>query len=258
LRLLVRLKALRRVAYNLAYHKDLQGLVYRFLRNSAFKTLHDRKGYKYFSFSNIVPPSRMIDEGSSRSLIVASPDSHFIETVSKGLEQIQGREVRIGEMAFKVEETRPFNQDLPEDSFDGFTLTSGTPIIVRIPQNRLQEYGITPKHPYRYVYWRKEHTPTAFMKQLEENLVKKYNEYYGTRLEPFQIFEQLRFKKQVAVPLRMKGEESTIIGTLWDFHFTPLNGIRRDLLQFGLDAGFGEMNSLGFGFMNVNLQHPRR
>jgi CRISPR-associated endoribonuclease Cas6 len=89
------------------------------------------------------------------------------------------------------------------------------------------------------------------MKQLEENLVKKYNEYYDAELEPIQIFEQLQFKKQVAVPLRMKGEESIIIGTLWDFHFAPLDDLRRNLLQFGLDAGLGEMNSLGFGFINM-------
>ncbi|MBS7627100.1 CRISPR-associated endoribonuclease Cas6, partial [Candidatus Bathyarchaeota archaeon] len=240
MRLLIRLKALKRVYYNLAYHKDLQGLIYKFLRNSTFKTLHDKKGYKYFSFSNIIPPSRIIEEGSSKSLIVASPDRGLIETVSNGLEEMRCGEVRIGEMAFKIEETRIFDQDLPQEAFKGFTLTSGTPIVIRIPQNRLQEYGITPKHPYRYVYWRKEHTPTAFMKQLEENLLKKYNDYYDAELEPFQIFERLRFKKQVAVPLRMKGEESTIIGTLWNFHFTPLNGTRRDLLQFGLDAGFGE------------------
>ena len=256
MRLLVRLKALRRAAYNLAYHKDLQGLVYRFLRNSAFKTLHDRKGSKYFSFSNIIPPSRVIDEGSNKTLIIASPDGHLIETISDDLEKMRCGEVRIGEMAFKIEETEIFNQELPKDAFEGVTLTSGTPIVIRIPQNRLQEYGITPKHPYRYVYWRKEHTPTAFMKQLEENLAKKYNEYYDAELEPFQIFEQLRFKKQVAVPLRMKGEESTIIGTLWNFHFAPLNGVKRDLLQFGLDAGFGEMNSLGFGFMNLSLHNP--
>ena len=251
MRLLVRLKALRRVAYNLAYHKDLQGLVYRFLRNSAFKTLHDRKGYKYFSFSNIIPPSGVINEGSNKTLIIASPDRRLIETLSHSLEGIMTREIKIGEMAFRVEATRIFNHDLPRDAFGDFTLTSGTPIVVRIPQNRLQEYGITPKHPYRYVYWRKEHTPTAFMKQLEENLIKKYNEYYDTELEPIQIFSRLQFRKQVAVPLRMKGGESTVIGTLWEFHFGPLSRLKRRLLQFGLDAGFGEMNSLGFGFMNL-------
>ncbi len=35
------------------------------------------------------------------------------------------------------------------------------------------------------------------------------------------------------------------------FSFSYLGGEKRELLQFGLDAGFGEENSLGFGFMNV-------
>ncbi|MEM3489988.1 MAG: CRISPR-associated endoribonuclease Cas6 [Nitrososphaerota archaeon] len=167
--------------------------------------------------------------------------------------EVINRVVRIVEMTFKVGETKIFNQEFPQDEFGEFTLMSGTPIVIRVPQNRLQEYGINPKHRYRYVYWRKEYTPKAFMKQLEENLIKKYNEYHETELKPFQIFEQLQFRKQVALPLRMRGEESTIIGTLWNFSFKPVNGIKRGILQFGLDAGFGEMNSLGFGFMNLNV-----
>ena len=253
LRLLVRLKALRRAVYNLAYHKDLQGLVYRFLRNSEFQTLHDKKGYKYFSFSNLIPPSRTIDEGSNKTLIIASPDSQLIKTISGGLAQFQDGTVCIGNMTFKVETIRVFNHDLPQDPISGSTLTSGTPIVVRISQSRLHEYGITPKQPYNYIYWRKEYTPTAFLKQLEENLVKKFNEYYEEKLEPCQIFERLQFKKQVAVPLRMKGRQTTVIGTLWNFHFTSLNGVRRGLIQFALDAGLGEMNSLGFGFMNLKV-----
>jgi len=256
--LLVKLKALQRVAYNPAYHKDLQGLVYRFLRNSKFKALHDKKGYKYFSFSNIIPPSRVIDEGSEKNLIIASPDRDFIETVSNRLEMVPCGEVRVGEMIFKVEETRIFSQELPENEFDRFTLSSGTPIVVRIPKNRLKEYEINQKRPYRYIYWRKEYTPEAFIKQLEENLIKKYNEYYDTELEPFQVFEELQFRKQVAIPLKIKESESTVIGTLWNFYFTPVNGLKKRLLQFGLDVGFGEMNSLGFGFMNVNLHYLSR
>jgi CRISPR-associated endoribonuclease Cas6 len=65
------------------------------------------------------------------------------------------------------------------------------------------------------------------------------------------MFERLRFNKQVAVPLRVRGKETTIIGTLWEFPLPPLDDMKREILQFGLDAGLGEMNSLGFGFMNI-------
>jgi CRISPR/Cas system endoribonuclease Cas6 (RAMP superfamily) len=48
----------------------------------------------------------------------------------------------------------------------------------------------------------------------------------------------------------MKGFEQVIIGTLWEFGF---NNGNKDLIQFALDAGLGERNSLGFGFMNLHL-----
>jgi CRISPR-associated endoribonuclease Cas6 len=144
-----------------------------------------------------------------------------------------------------------FHVELPYDDFTAFTLISGTPIVVRIPRYGYEQYGIEPKRNYEYAYWRKEYTPSALVRQLEDNLGKKYAEYSSRHLPFEQMFEKLRFKKQVAVPLLMKGRESTVIGTLWEFHFQALNREKREILQFGLDAGFGEMNSLGFGFMNL-------
>jgi len=252
LRVLVRLVASSSFPYDLGYHHNLQGLIYTLTRGTEYSGLHDQDGCRFFSFSNLIPPSPIVKKGSERSLIIASPDNHFIETLSEKLHQLSGREVRIGSMTFTVKSARPFDVALPENGFSEVTLTSGTPIIVRIPRYRYEEYGIEPKKNYDYAYWRKEYTPTAFIKQLEENLGKKYSEHTGLATEPEPILEKLRFKKQVAVPLRMKDKESTVIGTLWEFCLQPLNGQKRDILQFGLDAGFGEMNSLGFGFMNTS------
>jgi CRISPR/Cas system endoribonuclease Cas6 (RAMP superfamily) len=39
-------------------------------------------------------------------------------------------------------------------------------------------------------------------------------------------------------------------GSIWEFSFSHLDWKKREVLRFGLDAGFGEENSLGFGFMN--------
>jgi CRISPR-associated endoribonuclease Cas6 len=168
------------------------------------------------------------------------------------VDSIKGTVIKIGEMTFKLKSSKIFDMKIPE-GFQDCKLIAGTPIIVRIPRYRLPEYGITPRRDYDYVYWRKEYTPTAFIKQLEENLIKKYNEYHDAEVEPTtQLFETLRFRKQVATPLLMRGQETTIIGTLWEFQFTSLINVKNQILQFGLDAGFGEMNSLGFGFMNLH------
>jgi len=237
--------------YDMRYHHNLQGFIYRLIKRSGYDRLHDRRGCKFFSFSNLIPPSRTIQQGSLESLVIASPDSDFVRAMQSEAKKIEGTVIKIGAMNFRLLDSRLLDARLPED-FEEFRLITGTPIVARIPKYRLPEYGIEPARDYDYVYWRKDYTPTAFVKQLEENLIKKYKEYYGVEVEAtMQLFEKLRFRKQVAVPLKMEARETTVIGTLWDFHFHPLNGLKRDILQFGLDAGIGEMNSLGFGFMNL-------
>lgn len=47
----------------------------------------------------------------------------------------------------------------------------------------------------------------------------------------------------------MKGFDQVEIGTLWEFGFDT--NVNKDIIQFALEAGLGERNSLGFGFMNL-------
>jgi len=236
----------------LGYHHDFQGFIYGLLRGTSYESLHDKARYKFFCFSNLVPPTRAISRGSQKTWMISSPDEAFIKTIKEKLTAHEGRSIRLGKMIFWLEQADGRKVTLSSSAFQETVLSSGTPIVVRIPQYRWKEYGIEPKRSYRFVYWRKEHTPTAFIKQLEENLVKKYGEYFSAEEQPsLPLFEKLKFRRQVAVPLRMRGEESTVIGTLWDFYFGPLNEARRRALQFWLDTGFGEMNSLGFGFTNL-------
>jgi len=252
LRVLVRLRAQDSFPYELGYHHDFQGFIYGLLRGTGYESLHDKERYKFFCFSNLVPPTRTISRGSQKTWMISSPDEAFIKTVKEKLTAHEGNSIRLGRMAFRVEQAELRRVILPSSAFQEIMLSSGTPVVVRIPQYRWKEYGIEPKRGYRFAYWRKEHTPTAFIKQLEENLLKKYGEYFSAEEQRgLALFEKLKFRRQVAVPLRIRGEESTVIGTLWAFHFSPMDETRRRILQFALDAGFGEMNSLGFGFMNL-------
>jgi len=252
LRVLVRLRAQDTFPYELAYHHDFQGFVYGLLIGTSYESLHDKVRYKFFCFSNLVPPTRIISRGSLRTLVISSPDDDFIRTIQERLVAHQGLPVRLGRMIFKVERVERRKVMLPSSIDEEIVLTSGTPIVVRIPPYRWKEYGIQPRKGYRFVYWRSEYTPTAFIKQLEDNVAKKYSEYFSAEEQTsLSLFEKLKFRKQVAVPLWMRGEETTVIGTLWEFYFGPTDETKRKILQFGLDAGFGEMNSLGFGFMNL-------
>lgn len=252
MRILIHLRSLGTFPYELAYHHDFQGFIYGLLRGTNYHFLHDKARYKFFCFSNLVPPTRVISQDSLKTLMVSSPDDAFIRTLQEKLMAHQDASVRLGNMRFKMTGAESVRLVLSPSAAEETALTSGTPIVVRIPSYRLEEYGIQPKRNYEFVYWRSEHTPTSFIKQLEENLWKKYCEYFSAKEQPnLTLFEKLKFRKQVAVPLKMKGSESTVIGTLWEFHFGPIDERKRRLLEFGLDVGFGEMNSLGFGFMNV-------
>jgi CRISPR-associated endoribonuclease Cas6 len=252
LRLLLALRSTRSSSYDLCYHRNLQGFIYSFIRRAGYLDLHDKPGCKFFSFSNLIPPGRRIEVGSKKTLVVSSPDHEMIASLQDQARLIDGEEIKVGGMAFRLEKSRTVETNIP-DGFGEFTLTSGTPIVIRIPRYRLKEYGIEPARDYDYVYWRKDHTPTPFIKQLEENLIKKYRDYSHSEIDPIPIVERFEFKKQVAIPLHMKGGKTTTIGTLWTFHFQSLESLVRKVLQFGLDAGFGEMNSLGFGFMNMRV-----
>ncbi len=265
MRLLVKLKAENDQVYDLRYHHKLQGFIYGLLNKTPYVKLHNKRGYKFFCFSNIFPPkgtkkdpSENMEKGEIRQLLISSPEIGLINILNDKLMQIkeEGTAVKIGDMSYGLESIRVFEPKIGRSC----RLITGTPIVLRISKEKFERYGIAPPKDYDYVYWRKHWSFEPFVKQLEENLLKKYREFYGKTLEGFPLFEQFVFKKAVCNHVVLKGKEVKVFGSVWEFPFSYLNGKKRKLLQFGLDAGFGELNSLGFGFMNVvgRTQTPGR
>ena len=157
-------------------------------------------------------------------------------------------------MTFKVDYCRKFNLRLPDNP----SLITGTPILCNIHRYRFEEAGaLHLVNGFSSIYWRSNHPVDLFLKQVEVNLLRKYSEYtetsYRTGGSGGGLFYRSRFLKQVTIPLSMgQGRyRPTVIGT------NSLFGLacNSELARFALDAGLGELNSLGFGFMNV--QHQR-
>lgn len=243
------------------YHYHLQGFIYSLLKGSKYDYVHDKEGYKFFCFSNIFPANPLVS-GDYRTLIISSPDSEFVSYVREVLSKPWNAEVKVGRMRFRIDSLETLLPKIPDSS--PVSLITGTPIIVRIPKEIYQLYGVRPSKEYDYVYWRSEYPLDLFVSQIENNLLKKYGEYllfssYSNHkenskltdlLEPnTPLFHKFKFKKQISTKLVMKGLEQTVIGTVWEFEFRPYK--QKELVQFALDAGLGERNSLGFGFMNV-------
>ncbi|MEM5797504.1 MAG: CRISPR-associated endoribonuclease Cas6 [Candidatus Aenigmatarchaeota archaeon] len=246
MRILLRLEAIKDCEYDLKYFHKLQGFIYNLLKETKYDILHDKKGYKFFCFSNIFPIGDT-KAGDMRNLLISSPDNLFIKFLEDKLKKLANDKfVNIGEMSFKIKEVSLLRIRLGRDC----RIISATPIIIRIPEKNYEKYGIREKKK-RYVYWRPEYAFEAFVKQLEENLFKKYNEFYKTDVGEFHIFEQFKYKKPVVSHIIINGKEYKMIGSIWEFIFSYLSKEQRKILEFGIDCGFGEKNSLGFGFMNI-------
>ena len=247
MRLLVTLQATKDFTYDLKYFHKLQGTIYSLLKNTEYSILHDKKGYKFFCFSNIfpVPSNCQIKGGREKNLVISSPDKLFIKMLCNKLD---GKVLHIGEMEFEVKKIKKLRVKLRRNC----RLISATPIIIRIPEKNYERYGIPPEFRKRhYVYWRPQYSFEAFVKQLEENLIKKYKEFFKEDFEIEGIFEVYRFRKSVVNHVIMGEREQKFVGSLWEFWFSYLTKEKKKILEFGVDCGFGERNSLGFGFMNV-------
>ena len=244
MRLLVELKGLRDCAYDVKYYHKLQGSLYGLLKDTSYQSLHDERKCKFFCFSNVFPPQDF-KRGDVRHFLISSPDEHLLVVFKDKLTQL--KRMNVGEMSFSIKGVSLLRPKVTR----ACTLITGTPIIIRIPRENYDKYGIRPPKDYTYLYWRKNYPFNAFVKQLEDNLIKKYNEFYGVSLSKVPLFEQFIFKKQVCNHIIIKGKEVKVFGSNWEFIFNYLREEQRRIIQFGLDAGFGELNSIGFGFMNL-------
>jgi CRISPR/Cas system endoribonuclease Cas6 (RAMP superfamily) len=68
--------------------------------------------------------------------------------------------VKIGKMRFSVDSLRKLNLKAPNNGH--FTMITGTPILVRIPQERYEKYAVKPPLNYKYLYRRADHPLELF------------------------------------------------------------------------------------------------
>jgi len=254
MRILLELRATKDFYYDKSYFHKLQGFIYSLLKDTPLSILHDKVGYKYFCFSNIFPLPKKgneVETNEIKKLIISSPSKLFIKILEEKLkEKIEKREkIHIGEMEFEIEKIKVFKLKLKNN----VRLISATPIIIRIPEKNYEKYNIPIEfRKKRYVFWRPQYSFEAFVKQLENNLIKKYKEFYKEDFQISEIFEGFKFLKGPIVNhVIINGKEQIFVGSTWEFWFSYLTKEREKILEFGIDCGFGERNSLGFGFVNI-------
>ncbi|MFB6124919.1 MAG: CRISPR-associated endoribonuclease Cas6 [Halanaeroarchaeum sp.] len=253
MRLLVRLRARRKTAYDNAYHHKLRGRLWDALEGTDYDETHDDQNPKAFTYSNPFPPGEM-DAGDERTLLVASPYEDLLANVAADL-QIDP-ELNIGEMPFTAEDLQPVYPDVGEPGTTG-TLSTGTGVVVRIPPWRFDEYGIETDHDSAE-FWRPQHTMEPFRNQIEANLDRKHDlfapEYLpGPSEVDGELFDGYELIKTFAIPVTpTTGVTETYVLSKWRFDYSVRDDDHRRHLNLLLDVGIGERNGLGFGFLNID------
>ena len=237
---------------SLDYHK-LQGFVYSVIKNT-FPGIHEKKGYKPFSYSNIFPYSNTQAE-QIRKLIIATPGKSLGGNIFETLKEMQGNIIHIGDGEYELSKVKQMEI---KPSPSNFTLLTDTPIIIRIPERNYDKYNIANiERKKGYIYWRPSISFEAFAKQLTENLVKKYNDFYGTELEQELLFERYFYQRMIHSRMVIKGKSYGFAASMWRFEWQKLTNTQEKVLEFAIDAGFGERNSMGFGFVSPVLKSKK-
>jgi CRISPR-associated endoribonuclease Cas6 len=248
MRLILRLEASKEQVYDNNYNHHVQSFFYNLIRNTEFNHIHDSKimnankqMFTPFCFSNIFPYGNMKKE-DVRNIVISSPNEKLILFIYNKIRRIRAP-IHLGAMHFHIINSKFFRTNISYP----LVIASVTPIIMRIPQHVYQNYSLNLKYPYEYVFWRQAYPLELFLDQLETNLKRKFVNYYGCQLESTLSFPKFVFERQVSRKLIIRGMTQTIIATYWKFWFEEDN----EIIRFAFDAGFGERNRLGFGFMDT-------
>jgi len=212
----------------------VQGFIYNMLRGTEYEDRHNRRGFKFFTFSDVFRDSK-----GYYSLLIASPDSGFINALYLSLKDRD--HVYIGKDEIKLVEVKKFKLKLKR------AFQTGSPVVI-YKDSRKNEYFKL--HEHRDLLF--------FLQRLKENAEKKFNSFYGDEfhLEGL-IFDRVipkvrkNGKVDVYVKVVKNGVPFPVIGTNWELlEKERIKPEERRFYRFIMDCGLGEKNSLGFGFLN--------
>ncbi len=182
-----------------------------------------------YSFSNLFPPGEVLP-GETRKLLIASPNPELVRALARQLRH-ERDPLRVHGMACRVERHETFAVRVDRA---GLSIVTATPILLRVPSPAGR--GL--------VHWEPPLGAEAFVAALNRDLVRRFNRYHGSRMdEGIRVIENgtlLRATRSGRAP-----------SGYWEFAVGRLAAPARRVLEFGVDAGFGERVRQGFGFVNV-------
>ncbi len=212
-----------------SFEKLAKYISFSMAQDATLKVLHQRSGFKLYTFGGLLPleNEKIYKQGRSYRFGIRSLDENLIDTLADELRKnINNPDLQILETVKKSYPKR-FIQEL-------YTVT---PAIITTEKN---------------LFWtmEKDGDILRLQRQLHDNLEKKYQNFYGEKLEPLQNFIQLieiKNKKPQTIRITKEGKKIRFFGN--KFKIIPHEDeISQKLAFIAMGAGLGEKNSFGGGF----------
>jgi CRISPR-associated endoribonuclease Cas6 len=222
------------------YHSAMNGYLYSILeKNEELKKVHGEKSFKGFCFGNIYPVKEgKIIEGKGYNLVISSPQPKIIEHLFFNIKE--GSLINLGEGSFSVSEIQVRNFSLNKNS-----------MIETMSIINLTEHKNDKTLPLLY-----EDNKGKYIEQLSKNLIKKYNLLREKKIDSgFKLFENVEIgvvgkRDNYSIPIIFnENKKFNVIGNKLYFKFNNITDEQLAVFQICFDAGFGERNAFGMGFM---------
>ncbi|HIE33595.1 MAG TPA: CRISPR-associated endoribonuclease Cas6 [Candidatus Altiarchaeales archaeon] len=231
MRLLIKFSPREEFSYDDVDKHMIQSVIYSLLRNTKYESIHNIKKFKFFTFSDIFPPTDF-KPNENKNLLISSPDSDFIKSIGDNLKE--NPILRFGNHIIDIQEHKMVNPRLKN------RFISSSPLVL---------YKNSRKNIY--FSFKRDNDLSFFLERLKDNALKKYNAFYSTNYELKEnIFDRIKLRKEAVVKIRKGSKEFIIIGSVWKLLEKFDISKNRKFYKFIMDCGLGEKNSLGFGFVN--------
>lgn len=202
-----------------------------------YKQIHNQNRYKHYNFSTIYPPQKdkVYKKGEIYSFIIRGLDEKFIKELSTKLrENINNPYLQVLDSKLKTTNQFFINE-----------LYSISPTIVTVK-----------KEDGKRQFWtvQSDGDIMKLIKQLQDNLEKKYKDFYKQNIKPTQNFIQLieiKNQKPQSIYFRKTTNEQEkrvrLFGNKFQFVINE-DEVSQKLAFLALGSGMGEKNSFGGGY----------
>jgi len=217
--------------------------------------LHDRRGFKFFTFSWLQVPRRRAESEGLRVLsrhcrfYISSPDEQLFHALMRGL--LETPMITLNGRSFEVQGIGVLP---PEPVRPGDWFSTLSPIMLRVSIDRRSlgngesggeggPGGLTgQKRPKGGGVWDVLPGDPRFGEQLARNLVHKYEAFQG--VPPQGTLSVLEVRRGRPKRMSIRGTWHRVA------HMVLRLGGNSELIRFGYEVGLGERNSLGFGMIH--------